>query len=82
MTISYIRGRGALSLDGGGRWRRGCGEGTTSAWGGKLRGFVPRCTLKGLGKVQERVKFLIQNASLFSYCYACFLEGFRVNVVK
>ena len=81
MTNSYIWGRGALSLDGG-RWRWGRGEGTTSAGWWTQPVFAQRCMLKGLTKVQERVKFLIQNASLFSYCYACFLEGFRVNVVK
>ena len=51
MTISYIWGGEPFRLEGC-RWRRGYGEGTTSAWGGKLRGFAPRCTLKGLVKVQ------------------------------
>lgn len=81
MMISYIWGRGALSLGGvqmeaGRREEDYLCEGREAAW------FAQRCTLKGLVKVQERVKFLIQNASLFSYCYAFFLEGFRVNVVK
>ena len=52
MTISYIRGRGALSLGGGADGGGDAGRGLPLRGGGKLRGFAPRCTLKGLGKVQ------------------------------
>lgn len=52
MTISYIWVGEPFRLEGC-RWRRGRGKGTTSARGGKLRGFAQRCMLKDLVKVQK-----------------------------